>query len=89
MPNYTITLTDAEAKALSTIALDNQEWVENAAKNRSRQQIDVIVDAEIKRIRAAGGTVSGTDDEIVMAANVETVVERNARLEAENAEQQP
>ena len=89
MPNYTITLTGAEAKALSTIALDNQEWVENAAKNRSRQQIDVIVDAEIKRIRAAGGTVSGTDDEIVMAANVETVVERNARLEAENAEQQP
>ena len=89
MPNYTITLTDAEAKALSTIALDNQEWVENAAKNRSRQQIDVIVDAEIKRIRAAGGTVSGTDDEIVMAANVETVVERNARLEAENTEQQP
>jgi hypothetical protein len=83
MPNYTITLTDAEAKALNTIAIDIHEWIENATKNRSRQQIDVIVNAEIKRIRAAGGTVSGTDDEIVMAANVETAAERNARLDAE------
>ena len=80
MPDYTITLTDAEAKALSVIAANNQVWIENAAKNRSRQQIDVIVDAEIKRIRASGGTVSGTDDEIVMAAHVETAAQRNARL---------
>lgn len=81
MPDYTITLTDAEAKALSVVAIDNQEWIENAAKNRSRQQIDVIVDAEIKRIRQAGGTVSGTDEEIVMAANIETAAQRNARLQ--------
>lgn len=83
MPNYTITLTDAEAKALSVVAIDNQEWIENAAKNRSRQQIDIIVNAEIKRIRSSGGTVSGTDDEIVMAATIETAAERNARLESE------
>ena len=81
MPDYTITLTDAEAKALSVVAVNNQEWIENAAKNRSRQQIDVIVDAEIKRIRAAGGTVSGTDEEIVMAADIETAAQRNQRIQ--------
>ena len=86
MPDYTITLTDAEAKALSVVAANNQVWIENAAKNRSRQQIDVIVDAEIKRIRQAGGTVSGTDEEIVMAATIETAAERNARLQSEQTE---
>ena len=83
MPDYTITLTDAEDKALGVIAIDKQEWIENAVKNRCRQSKEEIVDAEIKRIRAAGGTVSGTDDEIVMAATVETAAERATRLESE------
>jgi len=83
MPSYTVTLTDAEDKALGVIAIDKQEWIENAAKNRSRQQIDVIVNAEIKRIRESGGTVSGTDDEIVMAATIESAAQRQARLDAE------
>ena len=83
MPDYTITLTDAEAKALSVVAANNQVWIENAAKNRSRQQIDVIVDAEIKRIRQAGGTISGTDEEIVMAADIETAVQRNQRIQSQ------
>lgn len=85
MPDYTITLTDAEAKALSSIALDNQDWIENLAKNRSRKQINNIVNSEINRIRAAGGTISGTDEEIVMAANIETAAQRQARLEAEES----
>ena len=83
MPDYTITLTDAEDKALSVIASNKQEWINNAIKNRCRISKEEIVTSEIARIRAAGGTVSGTDDEIVMAATVETVAERNARLEAE------
>ena len=83
MPSYTITLTDAEDKALSVIAVNKQEWIDNAVKNRCRISKDEIVASEIKRIRAEGGTISGTDDEIVMAATVETAAERNARLEAE------
>ena len=80
MPTYTITLTDAEDKALSVVAVSQQTWIENAVKNRCRQSKDEIVASEIKRIRNSGGTVSGTDDEIVMAANVETAAQRNARL---------
>ena len=83
MPDYTITLTDAEDKALSVITSNKQEWINNAIKNRCRISKEEIVASEIKRIRAEGGTVSGTDDEIVMAANVETAAARSARLDAE------
>ena len=83
MPDYTVTLTDAEDKALSVVAVSQQEWIDNAVKNRCRISKDEIVAAEIKRIRESGGTVSGTDDEIVMAATVETAAERAARLESE------
>lgn len=83
MADYTITLTDAEDKALGVVALDKQEWIENAVKNRCRQAKEQIVDAEIKRIRDSGGTVSGTDDEIVMAATVETAAEKLARMESD------
>lgn len=83
MADYTITLTDAEDKALGVVALDKQEWIENAVKNRCRQAKEQIVDAEIKRIRDSGGTVSGTDDEIVMAATVESAAEKLARMESD------
>jgi aspartyl aminopeptidase len=83
MPSYTVTLTDAEDKALSVIAISQQEWIDNAVKNRCRISKEEIVASEIKRIRESGGTVSGTDDEIVMAATVETAAERNTRLQSE------
>ena len=83
MSNYTITLTDAEDKALGVAVVDKQVWIENAVKNKCRISKEEIVASEIKRIRESGGTVSGTDDEIVMAATVETAAERNARSESD------
>lgn len=86
MADYTVTLTDAEDKALSVVAASPQAWIDNAVKNRCRQAKEEIVASEIKRIRESGGTVSGTDDEIVMAATVETAAQRQARLQAEDGE---
>ena len=43
MTDYTITLTDTEAKAMRTIAVDVDEWITNAATNRARLAIDSIV----------------------------------------------
>ena len=83
MPNYTVTLTDAEDKALSVVALDNQDWINNAVKMRCKASMDKIIADEIARIRSEGGTVSGTDSEIVMAATVETAAQRNARIQSE------
>ena len=83
MPTYTVTITDAEDKALGAVAVDKQEWINNAVKMRCKNSMDKIVASEVQRIRESGGTVSGTDSEIVMAATVETAAERNTRLQSE------
>jgi len=83
MATYTITLSDAEDKALHVVALSVQEWIDNAVHNRCRIAIDEIVNAEVQRKLAAGQSITGSKEDIVMAANVESAAERNARLEAE------
>ncbi len=82
---YTITLSDAQDKALSTVALDQQEWIENAVFERCRIAIEEIVNAEVQRKLTAGESITGSKDDIVMAADVETAAERNERLSAEEA----
>ena len=83
--NYTITLSDAQDKALSVVAVDQQDWIENVVFERCRIAIDEIVNAEVQRKLAAGEPISGSKDDIVMAADVETAAERNERLAAEAA----
>jgi len=80
---YTITLTDAQDKALSVVASDQQEWIENAVFERCRLAIEEIVNAEVQRKLATGETISGSKEDIVLAANIETAAEKNARLQAE------
>jgi hypothetical protein len=83
--NYTITLSDAQNKALSVVAASQQDWIENAVYERCRIAIEEIVNAEVQRKLAAGQSITGSKDDIVMAADVETAAERNERLAAENA----
>ena len=85
MTTYTITLTDAQDKALSVVALDQQDWIENAVHERCRIAIEEIVNAEVQRKLAANEPITGSKDDIVMAADVETAAERNERLAAEAA----
>lgn len=74
--NYTITLTEAQEKALSYVAYDVQEWIENAVYNRCRIAIDEIVAEEVERITSQGGELSGTKEEIVLAAPIKSIKER-------------
>jgi hypothetical protein len=85
MTNYTITLSPAEDKALHVVAMSPQEWIDNAVHERCRIAIDEIVNAEVQRKLAAGEPITGSKEDIVMAAQVESAAERNARLEAEQA----
>ena len=85
MATYTITLTDAEDKALHTVAMSAQDWIDNAVHERCRIAIDEIVNAEVQRKLAAGEPITGSKDDIVMAANIESAAERQARMEAEAA----
>ena len=83
MATYTITLSAAEDKALKSIALSAQDWIDNAVHERCRIAIDEIVNAELQRKLAAGQPITGSKDDIVLAANIESAAERQARLEAE------
>ena len=82
---YTITLSDAEDKALSVVTLDQQDWIENAVFERCRLAIEEIVNAEVQRKLTAGEPISGSKEDIVMAADIETAAEQNERLAAEAA----
>ena len=83
--NYTITLSAAENKALHVVAMSAQDWIDNAVKERCRIAMEEIVAAEVQRLLAAGQPITGSKDDIVMAAPVESAVERQARMEAEQA----
>jgi hypothetical protein len=85
---YTITLSDAEDKALHVVATSAQEWIDNAVHERCRIAIEEIVAAEVQRKLAAGETISGTKEDIVNAAPIKSAVERMAELEAQQAAQQ-
>jgi hypothetical protein len=81
---YTITLTDAQQKALEYVTYDPQEWIENAVHNRCRIAIDEIVNLEVDRITSQGGEISGTKDDIVLAAPIKSVKERTDELPLES-----
>lgn len=83
MTQITITLSDAEFKALGVVAVSQQEWIDNAVHERCRIAIDEIVNAEVQRKLAAGEPITGSKEDIVLAANVESAADRQVRLEAE------
>jgi hypothetical protein len=82
MPQYTITLSDAQDKALRHVALDPQDWIENFTFNRCRIAMEVIIGDEIARLRASGRPVTGTDDEIVMNAPIKSIAQVEAERQA-------
>jgi hypothetical protein len=87
MTTYTITLSDAEDKALHVVALSAQDWIDNAVHERCRIAIDEIVNAEVQRLLAAGQPITGTKDDIVMAADIKSAAERQAELDAQQSQE--
>jgi len=85
MATYTIELSTAENKALGVVALSQNDWIQNAVKERCRIAIEEIVAAEVQRKLAAGESITGSKEDIVNAAQIESAAERQARFEAEAA----
>lgn len=84
MATYTVTLTDAEDKALRVVALDPQDWIDNAVHNRCRIAIDDIYSQEVARMTADPDitTIPADKDAVVLSADVQTAAERQAEAEA-------
>jgi hypothetical protein len=83
MTTYTITLSDAENKALGFVAVSQDEWIQNAVHERCRVAIEQIVADEVQRKLAAGETISGSKEDIVNAAPIKSAAERQAELDAQ------
>ena len=78
--NITITLTDAQEKALAYVAASPQEWAENAVHNRCSIAIDEIYDMEVARMTADPEITSipADKDAVVLAADIQSAAQRSA-----------
>jgi len=75
---YTIILSDAEDKALGFVTVSPDEWIQNAVHNRCRIAIEEIVSAEVQRKLAANENISGSKEDIVLAAPIQSAAEKQA-----------
>lgn len=89
---YNITLSSAEDKALSHIAVSQDDWIQNAVKQRCRIAIEEIVQLTVSKCMETNMQIPGTRDEIVELAFaqgwVKTAAEIQAEFEAEQAARQ-
>lgn len=82
--DYTITLTESETKAMEYIAVDVDEWITNAAKNRSRIAIDEIADLYVKYKLDNNEPITITNKpDMVLAAYDEGIVKTAAQINEE------
>lgn len=88
--DYTITLTEAEQKAMEYIAADVDEWITNAATNRARIAIDEICDLYVKHKLDNNQTITATNKpDMVLAAYEEGLIKTAAQRNEESAAQLP
>jgi len=88
--DYTITLTEAEQKAMEYIAADVDEWITNAATNRARISIDEICDLYVKHKLDNNEAITVTNKpDMVLAAYEEGLVKTVAQRNEEAAAQLP
>jgi hypothetical protein len=85
MATYTITLSDAEDKALHVVAMSAQEWIDNAVHERCRIAMEEIVSAEVQRLLGEGKSITGSKDDIVIAAPIQSAAERQAAAEVQES----
>jgi len=81
--DITITLTDAEYRGLEMVAYSPQEWVHNVASVRAQKAIAEIANEIVQETLAAGGSVSGTPEQIVLNSDRQTAKEITDALDAE------
>jgi hypothetical protein len=84
----TITLTEAEHKALAYVAVDPIDWVQNASKARAMAAMEEIFQEEIKIALADPNvtSISADREAVVLASTLPSAAERQAAIEQQFAE---
>ena len=87
--DYTVTLTDTEAKSLEYAAADNDEWITNAAKARANVAKEEIIALNTAHCNANSIAIAvGEDAQVTQAFTlgvVKTAADRNKEAEAEKS----
>ena len=71
MPDFTITLTDTENKAMEYCAADVDEWITNAATNRARIAVEEIIQLNTAHCNANSIAIAvGRDAQVAQALSL-------------------
>ena len=86
MNTFTVTLTDAELKALAHVAYEPQDWIDNAVHERCRIAMEEIFVAEVTRMVADPTTTSSPADRevVVLAADIKSAKQRHDEQQSLN-----
>lgn len=87
--NYTVTLSQVEDIAMSTIAFDVFDWIDNAAKNRARIALEELVQKEVKRRFEAGEAIPSSRDEMILDAYARGFIVSLKDVAADSTTSQP
>ena len=76
---YEIELNDAQVKALSYVAYDPQDWIQNAASERARIAMEEIFQLEVARMLADPTIteIPADREAVVLAANIISAKDRS------------
>ena len=69
MPTYSITLTDAEIRAMQHVALDPEHWVTNVMQHRVHTAMIALSDLEMAKAMKAGQPIITDREKLVEASN--------------------
>lgn len=68
MATYTVTLSEAQDKALSYAALSQQDWIDNAVHVRCNIAVDEIVKVCVEKCLETNTQIPGSKDAMVLLA---------------------
>lgn len=79
----TVSLTDAEYKALAYVAVDPAEWVQNAATARATAGMEEIFQIEIQAALAdpTTKTIPADRETVVLASTLPSAAERETQIQ--------
>lgn len=75
--DFTITLSDAEKKALEYVAFNANDWIQNAIHERCRLAIEELVSDYISDNLAKGLPISGSKEDMVLNSSLPSAAERH------------
>ena len=83
MATYTVNLTDTETKSLEYVAASNQDWIDNAVKNRARIAKDEIISINTAHCNKNSIAIAVGEDAQVTQAYTLGIVKTAADLNKE------